>query len=285
MATYGARDEQQIRQYLLGRAEPDEALHPVEERSFDDREFLQSVLDCEAALIDEYLDGDLDPHERNLFEHNFLRSQRRRAQLQFASDLRLKARAEASAALSQTPFRNGRSARRPAPHSDGLKSILLLAAGVLLCVAAPSVILLMQRQGLSRVSPQTEPAAAQLPPRQEAPSLVFRLIPGTDRAQGASQRRLSLPSNAASVQFELTLDRAVPYTVFRASLQTVDGAELWSRENLRMKEQGSETQTPRISVTVPASNLPPETLVIVLSGLAGSRWQPVSDYTFRVLKE
>ena len=96
--------------YLLGDL-PEEEQVKIEDRAFQDREYLQDILAVENDLIDEYVRGELSDSERRQFEGRFLASAERRRKVEFARALT--ALAPGFAVIEK----DARSGARPAPIS------------------------------------------------------------------------------------------------------------------------------------------------------------------------
>lgn len=79
-------NEELIVRYLLGDL-PEEEQARLEDLAFSDRECMQSILDAESDLIDEYVRGELSDSERQRFESRFLASSERRRKVEFARAL------------------------------------------------------------------------------------------------------------------------------------------------------------------------------------------------------
>lgn len=78
--------EELIVRYLLGDL-PEEKLAEIEDRAFQDRQFLDEILATESDLIDEYVRGGLSDSRRRLFDSRFLASAERRRKVEFARAL------------------------------------------------------------------------------------------------------------------------------------------------------------------------------------------------------
>ena len=72
--------------YLLGDL-PEERQSEVEDRAFQDEQYLQEILSAESDLIDEYVRGELSGRARQQFESRFLASAARRRKVEFARAL------------------------------------------------------------------------------------------------------------------------------------------------------------------------------------------------------
>jgi len=80
------KNEKLIAQYLLGEL-PEEQQVEIEDRAFEDKEYLASITAVENDLIDEYVRNELSESERRGFESRFLASAERRKRVAFAKAL------------------------------------------------------------------------------------------------------------------------------------------------------------------------------------------------------
>jgi hypothetical protein len=96
--------------YLLGDL-PEEKQSEIEDRAFQDEQYLQEILAVESDLIDEYVRGELSDSARRQFESRFLASAERRRKVEFA-----RARASVTHEFAVVEEDN-RPASAPAPAS------------------------------------------------------------------------------------------------------------------------------------------------------------------------
>lgn len=78
--------ERLIARYLLGEL-PEEQQVEIEDRAFQDKDYLASITAVENDLIDEYVRHELSAAERRRFEERFLASAERRKRVEFARAL------------------------------------------------------------------------------------------------------------------------------------------------------------------------------------------------------
>jgi len=78
--------EKILAQYLLGQL-PEEQQVEIEDRAFQDKEYLASITSVENDLIDEYVRGEMTAEVRRQFEQRFLASADRRKRVEFAKAL------------------------------------------------------------------------------------------------------------------------------------------------------------------------------------------------------
>lgn len=79
-------DEKLIARYLLGEL-PEEQQVEIEDRAFEDKEYLANITAVENDLIDEYVRHELSEADRRKFESRFLASEARRKRVEFAKAL------------------------------------------------------------------------------------------------------------------------------------------------------------------------------------------------------
>lgn len=107
--------------------------------------------------------------------------------------------------------------------------------------------------------------------------LSFILTPGLSRDID-STKRLTIPSDTTQLRLQLTMKRPGSYQSYQAVLQTLDGANLWSRNLPRSAGRA-------VAVTVPAKLLPPGDYVIVLKGkTADGQMEEIDEYHFSAAK-
>src|ERR1044072_1255442 len=78
--------ERLIARYLLGEL-PEEQQVDIEDRAFEDKDYLATITAVENDLIDEYVRHELSEAERRRFEDRFLASAERRKRVEFARAL------------------------------------------------------------------------------------------------------------------------------------------------------------------------------------------------------
>ena len=94
-------NERLIARYLLGEL-PEEQQVEIEDRAFQDKDYLASITAVENDLIDEYVRHELSETDRRKFENRFLASAERRKRVEFARAL---ASVTSEAAVVEKPGR------------------------------------------------------------------------------------------------------------------------------------------------------------------------------------
>jgi CHAT domain-containing protein len=82
------KEYNEIKGYLLGTSNSEEAVESVEKRFMVDSGYNENVLSIEEELIQQYVDGELSPDDNKAFETNFLVSSDRRNKVTFARAFR-----------------------------------------------------------------------------------------------------------------------------------------------------------------------------------------------------
>jgi len=79
-------NEKLIVQYLLGELTEEQQVE-IEDRAFQDQQYMQSILAVESDLIDEYVHDEIPPERLRKFERHFLASDERLRKVEFANAL------------------------------------------------------------------------------------------------------------------------------------------------------------------------------------------------------
>src|SRR5215470_5773357 len=118
-----------LRRYLLGQSNAGER-SAVERRLMSDREYLEALTRAEEEMIDEYARGNLDAHEKELFESLFLSVPERREKIAFAKAFNRFIARHAVASSSKD------SALLPAPAWQRIATFVALACAILLALVS-----------------------------------------------------------------------------------------------------------------------------------------------------
>jgi hypothetical protein len=90
-----------IVRYLLGDLAENEQV-AIEDRAFEDHNYLENIVAIEDDLIDSYVNGEIPASQRTKFENSFFSSDRRRKKVEFAQALAT-VTAEAASGLQEWP--------------------------------------------------------------------------------------------------------------------------------------------------------------------------------------
>jgi hypothetical protein len=299
-------DRALLRRYLLGDLRPptgsDTAASlqtEIEERLFTEAEMVDRLSVIEDDLVDDYVRGELNQGDRELFEKNFLVSPRRREKVAFAKELAK--RVASPAHVSRPWWANWLGGLlRPVP----IPRFALVACAFVLGVAvytawlrnshwfspSPSdsptkYAVRLPKDGYPTDS-KSEQQVARVPEQSEqqrAPArnatLSFFLSPGLLRASGG--KRLQIPQGQFDILLQLELESTAGFSRFRAALQNVEGVELWSRGDLEPTGMGARSL---LRLTVPSQIFRSGDYVIAVTGTTPSGTvEEVADYVFSVV--
>ncbi len=116
------------------------------------------------------------------------------------------------------------------------------------------------------------------PPTLPTTLLSFLLTPGLSRDID-STKRLTIPSGTTRLRLQLRLKRPGNYQSYQAVLQTLDGANLWSRNLPHSAGQ-------IVTITMPVKLVPSGDYVIVLKGkTADGQMEEIDEYHFSTTRQ
>ena len=309
-------EERLIKRYLLGDLSEEEKLR-VEERFFTNRDFYEQILAVENELKYDYGQGHLSGQERQLFESRFLKSPegQRRAEM---SGVLLKEIAEATPLVDRAASAGwfNRLATAFRFHNSTIQYALVTLALVLAATTAWFIYrtvhlradlerseatraneeeqmerLLTEERSRSeqlsqelereRNKPGSSPDTAEKPPLLGTIASIT-LTPGIER-DGGKVKKLRLAPEVEQLRIQLDVRAEGQYESFRASLQTADGEEIWSRARLKAKRTPSGRF---IFLTIDPSVLAPGDYVIILKGTAADHSvEEAGDYYLTILRK
>jgi hypothetical protein len=290
------RDEDRAVRYLLDEL-PAADREAFEEQYFGDEEAYAALLAAEDELIDRYCEGGLGDPLRGRFEHRYLATPEGRERVEFARAL--KRRASERPAVSRLP--DAPAGPRTAPRWLPWAAVVLFGVGGLGFGAGQSTDARQARReraaALERMAQQQQRQRdqdrrlgemyGQLDRLQQQVRTVEDMLGGSAartisialasglRRDAATLARLVLTSDITVVRLTLLLE-AAPRPAYRASLQTPEGRELWSRDGLAPAPSGEQSA---VTFTVPAALLPPGHYVVTLGPPRG---ESDAEYVFEV---
>jgi hypothetical protein len=273
------KEQESLRQYLLGRLPPEE-IAALEERLLADTVFYDELLMVEDELIDQYLSGDQSPAERESFEAHFTLAPERQQQVRFARALKkylsrtneaeakdvIAAEPSASELVSVPDSLKSERSFFPFPLGKPILAYSLAAAFVL-------VIGVVSWKALNRLKN----------PRSHEPGQVLSVVltPGLSRSlDGGEIKKISIPPGTDTLELRLELPKA-EYATYRAEVLKSDRTMVTMIEDLK-----PATAAARTSITVPlsASLFKREDYSVKLAGKrADSVYEDVASFVFRVL--
>jgi hypothetical protein len=206
---------------------PEEAQVEIEDRAFQDQQYLQSMVAVENDLIDEYARGELSDSERRRFEQRFLASEERRRKVEFARAL--------ASVTSELPSLKKESlaprARAPLSWTGALAAFLrglnpaarfaLAAAALLILIGGPWLFIENQRL-------RSELAREQQSREQQQQALQQQMA--EERARGEeTAARLEREQQQSERSQELTrqLERALEKSTTRRAPSAMVSLALW----------------------------------------------------------
>jgi hypothetical protein len=301
MATKTDSQERLMRRYLLGEL-PESEQSALEEQYFSDSERLDEVWAVENQLVDDYARGRLSRKERQRFENHYLASPRHRERVEFARML-LEAADKESVGETVSSWR-----QRLIATFRGPQLVWGLSLAALLLAVAGGAWFLTERSRLQDqlATLRSERAATQERERELAEQIAaerrqndqlaaelerlreretprptifsFLLTSGLLRGGGEPQR-LTIPRGADQVELRMRLE-ANDYTSYQAVIRTVEGAEVFSRQNIKPRA-GRNGAT--IAIKAPATKLSAGDYILTLSGLTpAGAVEEVNRYFFRI---
>lgn len=313
--------QKRIYRYLLGDL-PQEEQSALEQDFLGDEGLFEEVWAAENELIDCYVRGRLTPAEKALFERNYLASPVHRERLVLSQNL-VRAADSSSETRSDEP-RTARADKWRSSVFGGWKSIgFRWATSVALVLFAAGTVWLISEN--RRLREQINQTIQQVPSenrikelekelqaqREKRDELVAELaalreqqsatvetqpqdIPSEQRSvasfllspllmrSGNEPQELKLPNDANAALLRMRVERADGDS-FQASLRTVDGAQVWSRSGIEPRSQNKSDF--RVSVSIPASKIPPGDYILTLSAIKANELEEVNRYFFRVIKQ
>lgn len=272
------REQQTIRQYLLGLA-PQEDSSRLEEQLLTNGALYGELLISEDELIDEYLSGELSQLDRRSFETHFLTAPERRQKLRFAQALRkyltvAGAPDSHDVVAAEKSFEEPGKATQNAGRKRSVTSLLptwnpivsySLAAAMLLLTGGISWVVLNNWR--------------QQEARQAGNVLTVSLTPGLVRDSGETKRISILPSTGG-VRLRLILNTDATQS-YRAELLDGERLSLVVQDNLKPETEGGEKF---VTLDLPAKILKRGDYQVKLGRqLSDGSIEDTGRYSFRVV--
>lgn len=273
-----SKDQERLRQYLLGRL-PLEERPPLEERLLTDGEFFEELLIAEDELVDDYLSGEQSEAEREGFETYFCVAPERRQKVRFARALKKYVNNTAEAETEDL-------VAAPVPRSEPIPALatdegkrpffsFLPRNPILAYSLAATLILIIGAVSWMALNRLKNPG-----PEEPGQVLAVVLTPGLTRDGGRDITKISIPPDIGTLQLRLELPRA-DYSVYRAELLTSERVSIAIREDLQ-----AETSATGKFITVPISRslIKRDDYSVKLGGKrADGTYEDVTSFVFRVI--
>lgn len=282
-----AEDEHLIR-YLLGELGQREQAE-VEDAYFADTSRFERLLSVEDDLVDAYVRGELSRQRARALEERASRVAGLQRKIQVARGLQGYADEHAPARLRVASARQARTPARAfwwKPAVWSVAALLMLAVTLTMWwvrAGGPSRQAAPQRAESQPSGETREPGQRPLaaPPTPQKPEVIvaFALTASSVRAPGESNT-LQLPANASLVRLQLEHEGA-RYPRYRVVIQTVEGRDVWQRQDLEPARSG----TANVVVDVPVNKLPADDYILTLSGASRGSFEEAASFSFRVKRE
>jgi hypothetical protein len=268
-------DQKTIRLYLLGEL-AEERQRRLEESFLTSNDLFEELLIAEDELVDEYAADHLDEHERTRFEEHFLSTPDRVQKLRFTRAFK---KHVAAATAKESPASTGDN---PQPSSwKRWLPTFLRTRNPILSFSLATALLLIPLVGLWLIiHSYSEPGGAINGGPSPSNFFPITLTPGVVRDAG-ELKRVAIPTGAEGAQLRLELASG-EYQSYSAVLQTDDGREVFTGDNLKAEATGSGKV---VILSFPSRLLTQGDYQVKLRGLTtGGALEDLGSYYFRVIK-
>jgi hypothetical protein len=277
--------------YLLG-ALPDAERDEFEKKYLADDAAYEELLLAEDQLIDAFVRDELSAEERELFERQFIVSPIRRERVEFARALMSPEIDPLLMPSEAQPQSFGhRSYGKPA-FSTWAQRLAWVGAALIGFLIVVSSWFFFENRRLNRdlvrvqsEKPVIENKKQASGSQQDRPSvpvtgpLSLVLTPGLSR-DSAQLPGVKLSQGIDTLSLQLELEGVATNSTYRATVETPEGKEVWSRSGLPRRERAGGSGS--ILIEIPAAVLVPGDYVVTLR--AGRTPEEIADYHFRVLR-
>lgn len=289
-------DTTQMVRYLLGDISEQEQIR-LEERFFTDEDAYQQLQAIEDELRYDYAQGALSSRDRKLFEQRYLQTPADRDRVQLAKSVLNKTLETAAQFAPSTepkvPWWRRLMILPPVTQFAGATALLAVIGTLGLLVQTSR--LKNELNGLEQKQRTSQTAMADLDKqlqqerqrrqeleKQSAPGssrtpnfMAFMLIPGLSRdAEGP--KRLSVPAGVDFVRLQMEVKPPQSLATYRASLQNLDGVELWSQQLT-----GTSTSA---TLTIPGRLFRPGDYMVELKTAGPGESVRAGEYYFSIVK-
>jgi hypothetical protein len=277
-------EESVMRGYLLGDVD-ESVLEQIEDRLLRDKAYAERLSAAEDNLIDDYVFDGLSENEREKFHANFLIDNDRRNKIRIAQAFE----AYVGDKLPQQP----RDYLTPAElwHTSLLfiqrhKVVLTCSAVaiVLLAVLIPKLKVIAPNSVVSQINAQRDDLERRLDllnqnGNDNQPAVEATLQSKRFR-EGSETQRVVVPKSVRFIKLTLQLGEVNHYQKYRASVQNVEGTELFKVNNLKTDANGAVV----LKLTVDAL-APGDYQIQLMGGASEKTMSNVALYHLRVIHE
>ena len=290
------RNDDKITRYFLGELSTDET-EQFDRECFSNSTFAESVFVVEDELIDRYVRNELSNADRERFEQFYLTTDARRSRVAMATNL--KVTMNSATTEKARPVESHNIWQRVIPNRALTRYAFATLTLALVVIAVWLLIRNSNKEQVAKTnppinvaSPENSPTPSSSPssptpaptgtpvgqePASQLATVVYTLVPGTQRDAGERDRVIKLSPQTKTVELRLIIQDQVhpPYEV---RLATVEGESVFVRRGLRtVAVNGGQA----VSVRVPASLFEARDYVGRIVGRTGDA---APSYTFRVTK-
>jgi hypothetical protein len=277
-------EESVMRSYLLGDVD-ESVLEQVEDRLLRDRSYAERLSAAEDNLIDDYVFDGLSESEREKFDANFLIDDERRNKIRIAQAFEAYV-ADKLPTQPRDHFTPAELWYASILFIRRYKVLLTCSALVivLLAVFLPRLSVIAPNSVVSQINAQREELEHRLNVLNQNDDNNQPAVEATLQSkrfrEGSETQRVVVPKNLHLIRFKLQLPEVSQYQRYRASVQTVEGTELFKVNNLKTDASGAVL----LKVTVDA--LPPGDYQIQLMGGASEKTMTnIAPYNMRIIHE
>jgi hypothetical protein len=251
--------EEIIRKYLLGTlSEPE--LSEIEQELFFNEELSRTADLIEDEIIEQYLDQELDAHDRKAVETHFLRPPAHRHKLDFARLLRHRFESPVSSNSSAAP-------EPPVPPPAGNFFAFMRSYGALAGALVFGSSSLYLGVALQKATVQIHVLTAQVQRREDSQTspVVLSMNYGVKRGQGQLRKIVILPTTR-TIKVDLLLPSrfAELFDVRLLDRRHDEEQEIWSKKDVKP----SVPSQPRLTFDIPTQGIRTSTYDLVVNDSA-----------------
>lgn len=279
-------DEALIVSYLLGELDEGDRTRLEEQflREADYRELIRAVED---DLIDDYVRGELSPHQRDLFERQFttLPHRARKVELARALNKALSDGRGVSAAASAPlafPSRH-RSVSRALRYPLAAAAVLLLGFGVWFVQTSRTGSVVQPPRADQKTAAPVEPATR--PDERSAPlspqlSIATFVLPSGLVRESTATTTFVITQGTQLVRLRVPLEKGDDYPAYRAELRTASGNSVWKSDAVRVEADAAGQS---VVLDVRAGLLRPDKYELTLTGVNKEVVEDIGYYYFSLV--
>jgi hypothetical protein len=271
-----SEQENQMKQYLLGRLSKDEEVE-IERRYLADDTVFEDLLAIEEELRDAYAHHELSGPDREAFERRLLTLPRQKEKQQLANTFRQHLlNLDISPPPAHRKWELLVAVLKAHPRRISIPAVcaalVIVIVGVWLGYRSMRPLMTGSIPGQESQAPK--PGEVHEP---QAITFTVTLLPGLARGR-EELRTVVIPAEASRVRFEAQFEG--DYPTYQAVLETVEGKQVWSESNLQPQKFPGGM---RIFLDLSSSVLASGDYILTVRGLPPTgRAETVAEYTFRI---